>query len=532
MLPSQALYFFENSKQLQLMTKQTGQIHASQRLQDLLDLHALIMVLDQGGTYMRAELAGRFGLFLAEQQQHDAWTYYRFEPLDEGETNWRQFVNTMKTMYGISLRLSSIQNKDELIQQAIKEAQQHLFIDRLGFLMIDGERMLGTWGTNEDGEIEDCRAFSKPIPAVPWVEKTLASRDHVACWENVDLVFKGRIVGHGWNAMAGLWDGDQCIGWIACDNLIRKRPMQPWLLEIIAHFGQMLGHLIARRDHLEQLRNINQDLEQRVTQRTEQLEQAQKELIEAEKLAALGGLVAGIAHEINTPIGVAVTANSHLEEQCRLVQQQIHSQELTRSGLSEFLQDSLATSQMINLNLERGKDLISSFKQLAVDQSYDHESWQPMRQLAQNLATSFHHQLKAHQVQLQLDIDPKLEFLGIASHLNQILTNLIQNSLLHAFQDQQPGLITLSAKPLDNGLCLHYQDNGRGVAADQQELIFEPFYTTRRGQGGTGLGLNIVFNLIKKMQGSIRLTHSQPGLGFELQLPLICKTNNLDQAPL
>lgn len=525
MVAHSSLHFFEHSNQLQLLTHQNGQVFSSHRLKQHFDVDALTRLLVQPDLYLRAELASKHQLFLVERQQHGSWQFFVFDALDQGESNWRQFVTTMKTMSGINLRLSQIADLDQLIQQAIQEAQQHLYIDRLGVLIIDGEQMCGTWGTNEEGQLEDCRPFRKSIPDVPWVAETLANREHVACWDDVDLVFKGKIVGKGWNAMAGLWNGDQCIGWIACDNLIHKRPMQPWLLEIVAHFGQMLGHLIARREHTHQLQKLNNELETRVQQRTEELNQkiellqkTQHELIQQEKLASLGKLVAGVAHEINTPIGVAVTAASHLELQCEQQQQAFQQQQVTKSGLELFLQQSQDTSKMILLNLERANELIRSFKQLAVEQLQDDAVNFQLLLLLQNLAFSYQHELRPRQVALTLDCPEELHIYAVPGQFNQIVTNLINNSLRHGFVTRG-GEIRIQVERQSTRLVVRYQDNGSGVDEHQLKSIFEPFYTTQRQQGGTGLGLNIVFNLVHSMQGHISAKCLQPGLSFELLLP-------------
>ncbi len=527
MVARSSLYFFEHSNQLQLLTHQNGQTYSSNRLKQHYDIDALGKLVQQPDLYLRAELASKHQLFLVERQQHGPWQFFVFDALDQGESNWRQFVTTMKTMHGINLRLSQITDLDQLIKAAIIEAQQHLFIDRLGVLIIDGQEMCGTWGTNEDGELEDCSSFRKSIPDVPWVAETLANREHVACWDNVDLVFKGRVVGKGWNAMAGLWNGDQCIGWIACDNLIKKRPMQPWLLEIIAHFGQMLGHLIARREHTQQLQQLNNELEARVIERTEELklqlellEKTQQELIQQEKLASLGGLVAGVAHEINTPIGVAVTAASHLEMDCHAQQQAFNQQLLTKSALANFLQQSQDTSKMILLNLERANQLIRSFKQLAVEQLQDDVAQVKLLPLLNNLAFSFQHELRPRQIELNINCPDDLTLIGVAGQYNQIFTNLINNSLKHAFSNKTSGNIYIKIDTDSTWLHIAYHDDGSGVAPENLTRIFNPFYTTKRNDGGTGLGLNIVANLIHSLQGTIKAESLAPGLGFKISIPL------------
>jgi hypothetical protein len=303
---------------------------------------------------------------------------YQFNNLKVDGSSWQDFAHTMGALHAITRRISQVATLDELYQQSIIEAQQHLYLDRLAIFLLDTDtnEMVGTWGTDQDGNVKDERAFRGAIPDSPEGKLTLSSKENVQVSNNIDLLYYNKVVGKGWNAMAAICDGDIVIGWITCDNLIKKRPLQPWLKEIIGQFGQALGHSIVRFSDLKKLKDINDNLQSLVEQQSSQLknkisllEKTQDELIESEKLASLGGLVAGIAHEVNTPIGIGITAASHLVVQTQSINDHYVNKTMKKSQLDEYFHCALESGEIIQDNLMRAGDLIKSFKQLAVDQS-------------------------------------------------------------------------------------------------------------------------------------------------------------------
>ncbi|PKG39728.1 sensor histidine kinase [Psychromonas sp. Urea-02u-13] len=328
--------------------------------------------------------------------------------------------------------------------------------------------------------------------------------------------------------MAAIWDGDTAIGWIACDNLIKKRPLQPWLKEIIGQLGQALGHSIVRFNNLKKLKDINDNLESLVEQRSSQLkdkisllEKTQNELIESEKLASLGSLVAGIAHEVNTPIGIGITAASHLVVQTQSINEHYVNKTMKKSQLDDYFHCAIESGEIIQDNLMRAGDLVKSFKQLAVDQSIDTSLDIDLKELIDNIKKSFQHQFKNKPIQFINHIDSALCIYSCPGKLNQIITNLVNNSLLHAFQSNLKGTIEIKAHIDKKTLHICYFDTGTGVENDALAKLFEPFFTTKRGKGGTGLGLNIVYNIIKKLDGQVALSHVKPsGLKFDITLPI------------
>ncbi|MFD0696918.1 ATP-binding protein [Paenibacillus sp. GCM10027628] len=292
----------------------------------------------------------------------------------------------------------------------------------------------------------------------------------------------------------------------------------------------MKSELLARvRLHL-QISKWNQALEDRVTQRTVQLEdtleslhQAKIRLIQAEKLASLGGLVAGIAHEINSPIGIGVTASSHLVSLSGEMAKKYAQGILSRKELTSFISELEETSSLLLSNLQRTEKLISSFKQVAVDQTAEEERVFQVKSYLMDIFQSLRPKWKNSNHRFFVEVDESLELFGYPGAFYQLMTNLILNSLLHGFEGVEHGTITIQAQADGEMLEFVYRDDGRGIDSSLISRIFDPFVTTKRGQGGTGLGLSIVYNIVTQLwQGSIRCeSELNEGTVFTIRLPLI-----------
>ncbi len=327
------------------------------------------------------------------------------------------------------------------------------------------------------------------------------------------------------------------------DELWRKIDYYQEREQLISDHAEELQHNVTRlekevgqRLKAEQaLKELNEMLEQRVEHRTaelknsnhnllstlEQLQETQKQLVEADKMAALGGLVAGIAHEINTPLGNSLTAATLLRDEFRQLSGSYHANELRRSNFDDFEGVAGESLDIILSNNTRAAQLIQSFKQVAVDQSSDERRSFRLRQYIEEVLFSLKPQLKnsSHQVEVSGDEVCIDSYPGAYS---QIITNLVMNSLQHAFIDRKHGHIEIKVQALNGDLKLSYADDGIGMSDEQLQQIFDPFFTTRRGQGGSGLGAHIIYNLVtQRLKGTISC-HSTPGKGcqFEMQVPL------------
>lgn len=293
--------------------------------------------------------------------------------------------------------------------------------------------------------------------------------------------------------------------------------------------------LLNREKEIVQL---NDSLEKRVEQRTAELEQtnsvlqislgrlkqAQEKLIEADKMAALGGLVAGISHEINTPIGVSVTATSHLNDKIKKYLEKYNDESLTRKDFEDFLKISGNASDLILKNLNRASELIKSFKQVAVDQSHDEIRRFNVKEYLTDTLLSLQPELRNLEPVIQIDCDEQLEMELKPGALAQIITNLVMNSLIHGFEDmnKHEGRIELSIHASQKEVIFRYQDNGIGMEKDDSKKVFEPFYTTKRNTGGSGLGMHITYNLVRQTLGGDISLHSTPGEGtiVEITIPV------------
>ena len=292
---------------------------------------------------------------------------------------------------------------------------------------------------------------------------------------------------------------------------------------------------------------LNAELEHRIDERTQELEQAngslretlshleltQDELVRTEKLAALGSLVAGIAHELNTPIGNSLTVASTLQDHVQAFSADME-RGLTRSRLAEFVASTREGAEILMRCLERAVELVTSFKQVAVDQTSSNRRKFNLRETVNEILLTLGPSLRKTTHQVRCEIAPDIEMEGYPGPLGQVLTNLINNALLHAFEGRRDGKVTISAKTLDDASVeISVADDGVGIAEANLTRVFDPFFTTKLGQGGSGLGLNIVYNLVtKSLGGTVRL-YSQPGHGsrVQLRLPRIA-LDPLDQGPI
>jgi signal transduction histidine kinase len=286
------------------------------------------------------------------------------------------------------------------------------------------------------------------------------------------------------------------------------------------------------------LADANRALEQRVALRTaeltrtlERLQATQHQLVEAEKMAALGTLVAGIAHEINTPVGVSVTAASVLLERSDQVSESYRLGTMSRRELERYFQYAHQSSTMLLSNLNRAAELIQSFKQVAVDQSSEEQRTFEVRAYIEHVLLSLRPELKRTRHRIDVDGDPAIKIHSFPGALSQILTNLIMNSLVHAYAPDEVGTLTIAFSPHPGGLTLEYADDGRGIDAADLGRIFDPFFTTRRDHGGSGLGLHIVYNLVTQRLGGAIRCDSAPGQGVRFTLTLADRTTSAPPIP-
>lgn len=266
----------------------------------------------------------------------------------------------------------------------------------------------------------------------------------------------------------------------------------------------------------ETLTSLNFELEQSL----EDLQQTQKQLIESEKMAAIGNLVAGIAHEINTPLGISITLNTYIESLHRKLSKSIKNNSISKQEFQKYSQNLIDSIDMQLKNLDRAAELVSNFKNISIDHHFSTLTPFNLKEHLDFILLGLkHHNTLGHQINLKCSKD--LVINSYPSILSQLFSNLILNSFLHGF-DQEQGSINITLESQNRGLTIQYSDNGSGIPKEHQSKIFDPFFTTNRQNGGTGLGLFMVYNLIThKLKGTIQLTPDfTPGVQFIIQIPL------------
>ena len=301
--------------------------------------------------------------------------------------------------------------------------------------------------------------------------------------------------------------------------------------DVIRGFNQIQRRM---QSTLQRTRTAEEAARQSARQTAEalaDLRQTQESLLQAERLASLGSLVAGVAHEINTPVGIALTSASVLKGATDEMQAAVAANGLKKSTVMRYLETAAESSRLIMNNAYRAAHLIHSFKQIAVDQTSEARRPFALMAYVDEIVTSLRPKLKGIDIVLHGhghgngDGDAVQDILldSYPGAFAQVLTNLLLNCAEHAFEAEQGGRIDVRASLRGEIVEMEVADNGRGIPADVIDRVFEPFFTTRRGQGGTGLGLNIVYNLVvKQFNGSINV-RSTPGHGtqFVLRIPRV-----------
>ena len=324
--------------------------------------------------------------------------------------------------------------------------------------------------------------------------------------------------------------------------------------DLVVAFNQMTAHLedtlkglreevMERRRAEEEAHTLNAELEDRVKERTdglsstnenlkesmERLRATQNKLVETEKMASLGGLVAGVAHEINTPIGIGVTMTTNLMKATQELVELMDSGGLKKSSLSNYSETVLETAEILEVNLVRAAELIQSFKQVAVDQTGEQVRTFNLNEYVDEVLSSLRPQFKRTSHGSEYNCPDDCIVTTYPGALAQVLTNLVSNSLLHGFDDVENGRIHMGFTDGKETIACVYRDNGVGMSKRALDKIFDPFFTTKRNVGGAGLGMSVTYNLLtQKMGGDISCT-SNPGEGATFNFTFIKELSVLEE---
>jgi signal transduction histidine kinase len=265
-------------------------------------------------------------------------------------------------------------------------------------------------------------------------------------------------------------------------------------LDLLAFMASHAAVAIARMEADHRIRGAKERLEQQnaaLNTALTQLQEAQSELVRQEKLASLGRLVAGVAHEINTPLGICVTATSHLVQELKLTREELAAGEMTEDSLNSFLDIIDQSLRIMTTNTQRAAALVRSFKQVAVDQSSDDIRSFNLGTYLNEVLLSLHPKFKGRKVKVDVECPPDLMLESFPGAISQIVTNMLMNSLVHGYEREQAGTIRVKASLDGEMVNFDYADDGAGMDADTLGKLFDPFFTTKRGNGGSGLGAHI-----------------------------------------
>ncbi|WP_027865627.1 GAF domain-containing sensor histidine kinase [Massilia alkalitolerans] len=292
-------------------------------------------------------------------------------------------------------------------------------------------------------------------------------------------------------------------------------------LDLLAFMASHVAVALARMQADRKIRKTKEALEVQnaaLNEALHKLQVAQGELVRQEKMASLGGLVAGVAHEINTPLGICVTATSHLVQELKLTREELAAGEMTEDSLNSFLDIVDQSLRIMTTNTQRAASLVRSFKQVAVDQSSGDIRNFKLCSYVQEVLLSLQPKLKGRPIKVELDCPPDLVLDSSPGAVSQIVTNMVVNSLLHGFERDQPGRITIRVAQEGEQVLFDYADDGMGMDQETLGKLFDPFFTTKRGTGGSGLGAHILYNLVTGALGGTVRADSAPGEGLRYQL--------------
>ena len=300
------------------------------------------------------------------------------------------------------------------------------------------------------------------------------------------------------------------------------------LSQIMLDLEQQKDELIAHQRELRQENENRQYIEAELRKRNQELassmdslSHAQEQLVESERMASLGGLVAGIAHDVNTPLGVSVTAASFLQERLNNLKTDFEDKSLTSKNMSCFIDEAEQTAVLLLSNLERASDLIASFKQVAVDQTSETEREFVLGDYINEIIQSLKPSFKQTEHQINVTCPDNLVVTCAPGAIAQIVTNMVVNSLMHGFEGKVAGTVTLDVKEDADNVVIRYQDDGRGLSEEELSKLFDAFFTTKRGEGGSGLGTHIMYNLVtQSLHGHIEADSTLGnGLQYTIRFP-------------
>ena len=278
------------------------------------------------------------------------------------------------------------------------------------------------------------------------------------------------------------------------------------------------------KERTAELTALNEQLESRVQERTRELQHALQQMMESERLASLGSIVAGVAHELNTPLGNCVSLSSTLQGEAQLLANEVAAGKLRRSAFEQFLACQVQGHELLTRNLERASELVESFKHVAVDQTSNKRRKFDLKKAVEENIMTLEQMYKKTPFSMTLDLQPGIGLDSYPGPVGQIITNFTANALAHAFDGRTYGTMSLSTRLLNvETVEMIFCDDGVGIPAHNLKHVFDPFFTTKLGKGGSGLGLSIVHSLVTQVLGGTVSVDSslEKGTTFTVILPIV-----------
>ncbi|MDM8549539.1 AAA family ATPase [Desulfobacterales bacterium HSG2] len=435
-----------------------------------------------------------------------------------GSSEWMDLSSIMKASQTLSGEIVLARLLEKMMRIVIENAGA-----RKGFLLLEkgGEWLIEAEGDVEGDEVRVMRSVgigeSDAVCAgiVYYVARTLESVVLDDAANDGDFTREEHIRKHGSKSVLcmPLLHKGELNSILYLENSLTTDAFTPERLELLKVLSSQAAISVENA-------SLYANLEQKVDERTRQLEESletlrrtQDHLVQSEKMAALGGLVAGVAHEINTPVGIGISEASFIKAKTRSFSESYRSGSLRRSDFEKYIRNATESAASILTNLGRAADLIASFKQVAADQSSDQRRRFALKPYIREILVSLSPKFKKTSHTITVNCPEDLEIDSHPGAFSQIIANFVTNSLLHGFEGIESGKIRFDVTTEGEDILFRYSDNGVGMDEESLGRVFDPFFTTKRTRGGTGLGMHIVFNLVTQTMGGEIKCSSTPGEG-------------------
>jgi signal transduction histidine kinase len=473
--------------------------HVSNALQGLQSMDRLERAVQERTAALAHEVAERRR---AEQVQHALYQIADLsaQALDEEvlSSSLHQIIGELMVAENFLIGLYHPETEEISIPYFVDQKDAEAPVKRFPF----GKAMCSYVLSSKQAQLHDAESFRR-LRAVGLVTEPLGNTE-IASWMGAPMLVQD--VPYG---VLIVQSYDPAVVYTKAD------------LDMLAFMASHVAVAIARMQADRKIRTTKERLEQQnaaLGAALTALQEAQSELVRQEKLASLGRLVAGVAHEINTPLGICVTATSHLVQELKLTREELDAGEMTEDSLNAFLEIVDQSLRIMTTNTQRAAALVRSFKQVAVDQSSGDIRSFNLGTYLNEVLLSLQPKLKGRPLKVEVDCPKDIMMNSFPGAVSQILTNMLMNSLVHGYEHEQAGRIAIRAALEGDMVTLEYVDDGLGMDQDTLDKLFEPFFTTKRGTGGSGLGAHILFNLVTGALGGSVRAQSAPGKGLQYQM--------------